>query len=456
MAILLGAVTLSGSATISKVSTVLTEAGISGRAIDQAAISAETASLTTTAGVDAHLTIVSSAAPSASGTLTTNAEIVRYVYGASAIQGAATVSGGSPSLTLAGKTYGHNGLSSELILVSAGKFSPGLLKASLTSSGSLFTSISAGLGLQSSTILTANGAVVTYRLGATEISTTGSITSFAKISKDGAVSISGVLSLTTRSMVLTGLKRNNIILFIQGGDIATMNLFVKAPEWIPFTCSSTDLPDVTQHNGTTPRDLPDLYIPDITEGGYFQGSPPIVPWNQVELSLERAGPTPDFGEEGCRLPTLFIKGKGTSFNHSTTLFMPTVGIVDDPKYLMNLFIQGDLGESHLHNSCKLFIANNWELIQTSVIAPGFRNSGFPLFLKLSEANTNATMNLFIGQPGNPTQDLTLFLQAAPASVSGVPSLYVSGQGGPNNNIDLFMRGPPDSFNNNIDLSINGY
>jgi len=184
---------------------------------------------------------------------------------------------------------------------------------------------------------------------------------------------------------------------------------------------------------------------------------PIVPWVQTELPLEPTGPVPDFGDgESCTLPTLFIKGAGLPFNNSTTLFMPTFATIDDPSYSMNLFIKGDPVESHIHNSCKLFIANNWELIKTSVSSRGFRNSEFPLFLKIGEANTSVTMNLFIGKPGSPTQDLTLFLQAAnPVYVSGVPSLYVSGEGG-SNNIDLFMRGPPDSFNNNIDLSINGY
>ena len=408
MAILLGAVELSGSATISKVTTILTEAGISGRAIDQAAISSETSSYTVLTGVDSHMAIGGKAAPSASATLTTNAVIVRYIYGASDFTSTATTTVGSPSMDLAGKTDGHDGLGSYLTLAPKASLTA-VFKAAMTAQANFFTTIDVSNNFNCSATLAANGTIITYILGATAISAEATTAGFARTRKSGVVSMSGVLSLVTDSMILTGLKKNNISLFMQGGHTGSADLFMQGPVFKPFTSA-------------------------ITEGS-----------------------EPDFGDTSDRPgPPLFIKGKGLPFNNNTTLFITTPAFIDDPNYSMNLFIEGGLDVSYLNNSLNLFIANNWTFLQTSVSAPGFRNSQFPLFLKMDKASTNTNMNLFIGKPANPTNDLTLFLQANADSISGVPPLYVSGQGGPINNIDLFMRGPADSTNNNIDLSINGY
>jgi len=405
MAILLGAVTLNGSATISKVTTILTEAGISGRAIDQAAISAETSSYTVLTGVDAHLAIGGKAAPSASATLTTNAVIVKYVLGASAFTSTATTTGGSPSMDLAGKTYGHDGLGSYLTLTSKGSLTA-VLKAAMTAQSNFFTSVDASNNLSSSATVAADGTVITYKLGATEISAAATTTGFARTKKTGVVSMSGTVSVDSKSMVLFAFSTS---LFIKGGHTGSIDLFMQGPVFRPFASA-------------------------VTEGS-----------------------EPDLGDTSDRPgPPLFIKGKGLPFNNSATLFITTPAFIDDPNYSMNLFVEGGLDVSYLNNSLNLFIANSWTFLQTSVAAPGFRNSEFPLFLKMDKASTNTNMNLFIGKPANPTNDLTLFLQAQAASISGVPPLYVSGQGVPNNNIDLFMRGPSDSTNNNIDLSINGY
>ncbi len=408
MATLLGAAALSGSAIVSKVTTVLTEAGISGRAIDQAAISAETSSSIVTEGVESHLILAAKAAPSATATLTTNAEVVRYVLGASDFTSTATTTGGSPSMDLAGKTDGHDGLGAYLTLTPKASLTA-VLKAAMTVQANFFTSIDVSNVFTCSTTLAANGTVVTYTLGATAIYAEATTAGFARTKKQGTVSMSGVLSLVTDSMILTGLNKNNISLFMQGGHTGSVDLFISGPVFKPFASA-------------------------VTEGS-----------------------EPDLGDTSDRPgPPLFIEGKGLPFNNSTTLFIPTPLIIDDPNYSMNLFIEGGLDVSYLNNSLNLFIANNWTFLQTSVAAPGFRNSQFPLFLKMDKASTNTNMNLFIGKPANPTNDLTLFLQAKADSISGVPPLYVSGQGGPINNIDLFMRGPADSTNNNIDLSINGY
>ena len=405
MATLLGAVTLSGSATVSKVTTILNEAGISGRAIDQAAISAETSSSTVTEGVEAHLVLVAKAAPSASATLATNAVIVRYVLGASALTSTATTTGGSPSMDLAGKTHGHDGLGSYLTLTSKGSLTA-VLKAAMTAQANFFTSVDASNNFNCVATVAADGTVITYKLGATEISAAATTTGFARTRKNGAVSMSGAVSVDSKSMVLFAFSTN---LFIQGGHTGSVDLFMQGPVFKPFSSAITE------------------------------------------------GPEPDLGDTSDRPgPPLFIKGKGLPFNNSTTLFIPTPAFIDDPNYSMNLFVQGGADVSYLNNSLNLFIANSWTFLQTSVAAPGFRNSEFPLFLKMDKASTNTNMNLFIGKPANPTNDLTLFLQAQAASISGVPPLYVSGQGDPNNNIDLFMRGPLDSTDNNIDLSINGY
>jgi hypothetical protein len=428
MAILLGAVTLSGSsslvpsghaespysvkiscsAVISKVTTILTEAGISGRAIDQAAISSETSSYVVLTGVDSHMAVSGKATPSASGTLTTDSEIVRYVLGASDFTSTATTVGGSPSLGLAGKTYGHDGLGAYLTLAPKASLTA-VLKAAMTAQANFFTSVDVSNVFNCSATLAANGTLIIYKLGHTAISAAVTTAGFARVRKTGVISMLGRVSLATGSIILTGLNKNNISLFMEGGHTGSTDLFMQGPVFKAFTSAITE------------------------------------------------GPEPDLGDTSDRPgPPLFIKGKGLPFNNNTTLFITTPTFIDDANYSMNLFIEGGLDVSYLNNSLNLFIANNWTFVQTSVSAPGFRNSEFPLFLKISEANTNTNMNLFIGKPANPTNDLTLFLQAQTDSISGVPPLYVSGQGGPINNIDLFMRGPADSTNNNIDLSINGY
>jgi len=407
MAILTGAVILSGRATISDTVTTLNNAGISAHSIGETSIASEESSSVVSTGVSASMGISGKSAPSANATLSSNGAVVIYVVGATDIQAAATMSV-LHRMTLRGRTKGHAGMLGVSTLATDGKMT-GLLKASLVGSANLFTSIRAVQDAQTTATLTVNATVIKYHLGSIDILTTGTLQGYARVTKPGMVAMSSKLSLVTNSFVLTGLNNNNIKLFIQGGETGTMNLFMKSPDWASFASS-------------------------ITEGD-----------------------EPDLGDVSNKpSPTLFINGKGTSFNHNTTLFMPAASIAGNPNYSMNLFINGGTGVSPANSSINLFLANKWSFIETSARAPGFRNSEVPLFLKMSNASLTGSMNLFMGKGKNPSEQMTLFMNAPTAAASGLPPLYISGLVGPNNNMNLFMRGPLDSIDNSIDLSINGY
>ncbi len=405
MAILTGSVALSASISLGKVSITLAGASIGAHPVGEPPISSESSKVSSISGLDGRLAVGGATAQSASASLASQGQIVKYILGASAISASASMTGVG-RLEASGKTKGHQGIEIIATLSPSGRLTTVRGSVNLSARAGMFEAVIAATSMQASATASTNADVTAFQMGAVSFSATGTLATRTGRIRTAKVAMSASTTSAVKAGVIIGLPFGSLYptglgLFVGGGIENDTTLYISGP---------------------------------------------------LPTSFDTA--MPEDGEQPHRpSPSLFIHGKGATKDNSATLFLKNaVPIEGSPSSEFVLHTKGHEGLSDF-GSTTLFLQNAWETVET-----GFRGRlpEFPLFLKSSEAIVDpASMNLFIGSAKTPVTDITLYI-ASPGSISETPTLYINGLTYTNPDMTLYVRGPANPDTSNIKLSIQGY